>query len=83
MNFEELSLATREPVGELRRWQSLGLLPMEVDAAVDHRPEDRIRLIQFARRRGFQPEQSERSTRRSRRQVLTATSPTRSCRQRD
>src|SRR5437879_9094290 len=56
MNFDERSLATGEPAGELRRWQTLGLLPMEVDAAVDHRPEDRIRLIQFARRRGCQPE---------------------------
>ena len=56
MNFDEMSLAMGEPAGELRRWQTLGLLPMEVDAAVDHRPEDRIRLIQFARRRGFQPE---------------------------
>jgi len=83
MNFDELSLATGEPAGELRRLQTRGLLSMEAAASVDHRPEDRIRLIQFARRRGFQPEQSERSTRRSRRQVLTATSPTRSCRQRD
>src|SRR5438309_5829679 len=32
MNFDELSLATGEPAGELRRWQTLGLLPMEVDA---------------------------------------------------
>ena len=56
MNFDELSLATGEPAGELRRWQTLGLLPMEANASVDHRPEDRIRLIQFARRRGFQPE---------------------------
>src|SRR5438132_2797525 len=56
MNFDEMSLAMGEPAGELRRWQTLGLLPMEVDAAVDHRPEDRIRLIQFARRRGCQPE---------------------------
>ena len=55
MNFDEMSLATGEPAGELRRWQTLGLLPMEANASVDHRPEDRIRLIQFARRRGFQP----------------------------
>src|SRR5256885_2131447 len=54
MSFDELSRRTGEPAEELQRWQALGLIQGDdYDTNLD---AERIRMIQFARRRGISPE---------------------------
>jgi adenylate cyclase len=54
MSIEDLTRRTGEPAEELRRWQALGLI--DLDDYDYTRDAERIRMIQFARRRGIAPE---------------------------
>ncbi len=54
MSVEDLTARTGEPTEELQRWQALGLI--EGNDYDDNLDAERIRMIQFARRRGISPE---------------------------
>ena len=53
--LDELATWTGEPLEELERWLSLGLLPDGPTVPLSHRLE-RVRLIRFALQRGYTPE---------------------------
>ena len=57
MDLTELCRVTGESIEELGRWQQLGLLSTGEDGAGEANLAFRVRLIQFARRRGITPEQ--------------------------
>ncbi|HEY8216807.1 MAG TPA: adenylate/guanylate cyclase domain-containing protein [Acidimicrobiia bacterium] len=56
LSLEALAALTDEPVAELRRWQEIGLLP-DGDTGLPSAVAERVRLIQFARRRGVTPDE--------------------------
>ena len=56
MDANELARLTGESVDELHRWQRLGLLPAGMNGDAVRRQATRVRLIQFARRRGIEPD---------------------------
>src|SRR5258708_6635049 len=49
----ELRRRTGESLDELHYWRDLGLLPVGPDGELESTCADRVRLIQFARRRGI------------------------------
>lgn len=52
----ELARRASEPIDELDRWREMGLLPTNPGGCFDAHAAARVRLIQFARRRGIEPE---------------------------
>jgi adenylate cyclase len=55
LTLADLAVETGEPEGRLRRWHEAGLLPGAPDS-FDPSSIERVRLIQFAARRGIDPE---------------------------
>jgi class 3 adenylate cyclase len=53
VTLDDLARRTGEPVEQLRHWRALGLIGIEDELGSD---TERIRLIQFARRRGIAPD---------------------------
>src|SRR6266851_2003105 len=57
LTLGELATLTGEALDELRRWQQLGLLAAGPEDRMSPETAERVRLIQFAIRKGLTPEE--------------------------